>query len=276
LAGKRRPDKFIFAGVSGFVPEFRFVLYGQIGAAFAVSGPKPAGETGMTQGIDPNHSAGASAGAGFGFNYYPSTWIDVWTQRNGRKLTLRPVLPQDSALLCNLMGRLSPMSRRYRFHGAVKGLSPESASAMTSVDYKKHMAFVVSTPERGGERLLADARWCLDASGDSAEFAIVVDDQWQRVGLGMKLMQTLLKSAKERGLDWMHGSVVETNAPMLTLMQQCGFACTPDRSEEGLVHGETSLRHGVEAPVNRRRSSRLRWPWSRASVTPPLAYWSQP
>ena len=44
-------------------------------------------------------------------SHYPTHLVDVRSLRDGRRLTLRPVLPQDNRLLADLVNRLSAQSR---------------------------------------------------------------------------------------------------------------------------------------------------------------------
>ncbi len=172
---------------------------------------------------------------------YPTSLIDVWHVKNGTRLTIRPVLPQDGALLGKMIQGLSPETRHNRFHGAVNGLSAEALRQMSCVDYLHHLAFVITTCDTHQERVVADARYFVDAQGDSAEFAIVVDDGWQRMGLGERAMQTLVQAADLQGLSWLHGSVLSGNASMLSLMQRCQFCAREDRGNDNLVCVEKHL-----------------------------------
>ena len=200
---------------------------------------------------------------------YPATLIDVWHLRNGTRMTLRPVLPQDSGLLGNMIQGLSDVTRYNRFHGAVKALSADALRHMTNVDYRNHVAFVVTAFNQKQERVVADARFVVDRSGESAEFALVVDDHWQRLGLGERAMHALAHAADRQGLSWLHGSVLNANAPMLALMRRCEYFCTPDRHDERLVRVEKSP--GVP-PVTRNRSAWRHWPskWFSALRNPTL------
>ena len=74
--------------------------------------------------------------------------------------------------------------------------------------------------------------------------AVVVDEGWQRRGLGEHAMQTLVDTACSARLGWLHGAVLAQNLPMLALMRSCRFCCTPDRDDGGLVRAETSLTAG--------------------------------
>jgi RimJ/RimL family protein N-acetyltransferase len=180
----------------------------------------------------------------FHISRYPTTQIDVWHLRNGTRLTLRPVLPQDGPLLGDLVDRLSPYARGERFHGGVRHLSAEQLETMAHIDYQRHMAFVVSVGQGKDEQIVADARYHIDGADEphSAEFAVMVDDRWQRIGLGTRAMLALIQVAGEAGLHWLHGDVRAHNQRMLALLRRCQFFCTPNPWDENLIHAEVSLR----------------------------------
>ena len=146
-----------------------------------------------------------------------------------------------------LMERLSPAARRDRFHGAINAISAERVRQMSCVDQRQHVAFVVTAAIDGQDRIVADVRYVIDRSGTtpdgtgSAEFAVVVDEGWQRRGVGEHAMQTLMNTAGTAGLGWLHGDVLANNGPMLALMRSCRFCCTPDRDDDHLMRVETSL-----------------------------------
>jgi GNAT superfamily N-acetyltransferase len=200
---------------------------------------------------------------------YPATLIDVWSLRDGTRMTLRPVLPQDSALLGTMIQSLSGATRYNRFHGSVNALSTDALRHMTCVDYRKHFAFVVTAFSLNQERVVADARFVVDSSGEGAEFALVVDDSWQRLGLGERAMQALANAADRQGLSWLHGSVLSANEPMLALMRRCEYFCAPDRNDERLVRVERSP--GAR-PTTRPRAVGRCWPsrWFSALRNPTL------
>jgi GNAT superfamily N-acetyltransferase len=171
-------------------------------------------------------------------DHYPTELIDVWRCRQGVRYTLRPVLPQDRGPLGELVRRLSRQSRYRRFHGAVNALPDETLRGLTHIDYREQMALVVTTAGKDDEHIVSDVRYCVGGDGDAAEFAIVVDDACQRRGLGLRAMRALDQAAARRGVRWLHGSVLASNAPMLAMMRRCGFSCMADRDDDGLVRVE--------------------------------------
>lgn len=178
-------------------------------------------------------------------HHYPATLIEQRVLSDGAHLTLRPVLPQDALLLAALIERLSPASRRNRFFGAVK-LSAERLMQLACVDYARQMVLVVTGGRGADELVIAEARFCVDGTGSAAEFAIMVDDTWAGRGIGTWLMQALRCAAVDAGVRRLRGDVLASNAAMHSLMQRCGFDCTPSDDDERLICVEAYL-HADEA-----------------------------
>jgi acetyltransferase len=70
-------------------------------------------------------------------------------------------------------------------------------------------------------------RYITAPDGETCEFAIVIDDQWHRRGIGTRLMRALINHAKTRGLKTMKGEVLSNNTKMLGLMRKLGFTVHP-------------------------------------------------
>jgi acetyltransferase len=166
---------------------------------------------------------------------YPSLLIDRVTLADGRRVTLRPVLPQDADAEQTFIGTLSPQSRRRRFHGAVNELPEPMLEAMTAIDYQQQLALVAEAVGDDGEsRLVADARYVVTGAG-RADFAIAVADDWQRIGLGRILLQRLARQACRQGIGQLQGTVQASNGPMLTLMRSWGALLRADSEDADLL-----------------------------------------
>ena len=163
-------------------------------------------------------------------HHYPASLIDSRVLREGLRLTLRPVLPQDCLLIGELMLGLSPAARRQRFHGVVK-LSAARLLQMSCIDYARQLALVVTAHVDGAERVIADARYCV-GDDETAEFALVVDERWQRQGIGSWALAALQQAATAAGVNTLQGAVHSSNAAMLALAQHCGFGCSDDPEDD--------------------------------------------
>ena len=74
----------------------------------------------------------------------------------------------------------------------------------------------------------------LGASGDHFNLRLVVDDRWQRSGLGRRLMGALIDCAREKSYRSMVGDVLADNPKMLRLMTGLGFSIMPHPDSQEL------------------------------------------
>jgi acetyltransferase len=111
----------------------------------------------------------------------------------------------------------------------LRELTPGMLVRFTQIDYDREMAFVATLGERGAEREIGVCRYVTNPDGDSCEFALVVADEWQRKGLGRRMMAQLIEVARARGLREMLGHVLAENQPMLALCEELGFESSPSR-----------------------------------------------
>lgn len=166
-------------------------------------------------------------------------WLDEWTGADGSRLRIRAVRPQDAADLQALIGGLSALDRRRRFHGALNNVSGQRLDDMANVDGHRHIALVVLAERAGREALIADLRCVTDLSDSAAEFALVVAEAWRGRGVARRALAALRHAAAGEGLHWLYGHVLADNAPMLALMRRCGFSLTPHRRDEHIVVAES-------------------------------------
>jgi acetyltransferase len=180
-------------------------------------------------------------------------------------VALRRIRPGDAAALQGFIRSLSPASRRLRFHVAMNELPEATLRALTCVDQREHVAFVVTVAERGTERIVGEARYAVSGDGESAEFGIAVADEFRGIGLADRLLAALIEAARAAGLRWLVGEVLAGNARMLAFMRRCGFAATARGVGPGLVRVERcvdrslpgALADGPWTRIARRRLRRL-------------------
>jgi acetyltransferase len=168
---------------------------------------------------------------------YPTQLETELTLQAGVTLRVRPIRPEDAAMEQAFVAALSEQSRYMRFMQHLPGLTPQMLERFTQVDYDRELALVALDESADPEKIVAVARYVANWDRESAEFAIVVADDWQRRGLGFALMRMLIDCARKRGFRRLVGSVLAINAPMLGLMKALGFivAADPDDREQVIV-----------------------------------------
>ena len=160
----------------------------------------------------------------------------IITARDGRRATVRELRAADAPLVQQFVRALSPRSRRSRFFGPVRELSPAQLERMTRFDGSTGLGLAAVI---GGGVIVAIAQH-VACDPSVAELAVVVADDWQRQGLGEGLVRMLLAHAARTGIAAMHGLVAAANRPMLELASKLGFAFEED-ADPGLVRIEKPL-----------------------------------
>ena len=113
---------------------------------------------------------------------HPSELEGTLQLRDGSAVPVRPIKPEDDALVTRFVDGLSAQSRYQRFLNQIAHLSPQLLNRFTHTDYGREMALVALSPEDG--EFIGVARYTPNADGARAEFALTVADAWQRRGLG--------------------------------------------------------------------------------------------
>ncbi|HTT12840.1 MAG TPA: GNAT family N-acetyltransferase [Burkholderiaceae bacterium] len=152
--------------------------------------------------------------------------------RDGRKVTVRPIRPQDREGLHAAVLNLSADARYTRFMAPKRELSSKTLDAATSPRPDQEFALVAVNGGDDGP-IVAGARYASAPGSDSCEFAVTITDEWQGVGLARRLMEILMEVARHDGFLTMEGFVLASNSAMRGLAKRLGFddkSCPDDRS----------------------------------------------
>ncbi|MBL7184559.1 MAG: GNAT family N-acetyltransferase [Anaerolineae bacterium] len=147
------------------------------------------------------------------------------TLRDGSAVTIRPIRPDDARRLQALFDRLSPESISLRFLGQPKELPYEQAEQLANVDYQKRMALVATREQDGEEHIIAVARYAVNPADqpDLAEAAIVVEDEYQKRGLGTLLLSRLVAYAQAHGIRAFMATVHQDNIQIMRFVRHSGL-----------------------------------------------------
>lgn len=165
---------------------------------------------------------------------YPAHLVTRYQLPDGTDITVRPIRPEDAEIEQDFIRNLSEQSRYFRFMQAIHELTPQMLTRFTQIDYDQEMALIAVTERDGQEEEQAVGRYVTNSDGSSCEFALVVSDKWQRLGIGHRLMNLLIKIARDRGLETMEGEVLRSNAKMLALLKSLDFHVTNHSEDEAI------------------------------------------
>ncbi|MFC1420994.1 GNAT family N-acetyltransferase [Streptacidiphilus cavernicola] len=130
------------------------------------------------------------------------------------ELTVRRADPSDREAAVALHDRCSTATLRRRYHGPTKDsdrylghlLEPRFGQTLT-----------VETPD-GDLVALAHLMW----DDDSAEVAVLVEDAWQRRGLGTELVRRLAELAGDAGIAQVYAVTTASNSGMVATLRRLG------------------------------------------------------
>lgn len=199
---------------------------------------------GIRVGLDPDYDGERPENRAYrhmAIHPYPRRLVQPQIRKDGQEWLLRPIRPEDAALLQEFVRELSDESRYMRFVSMLRELTPRMLARYSRIDYDREVALVataqVSNPENRGllrERIVGFAHYLRNADGQGAEYALVIADDWQRRGVGAALMRSLLDVARRQNLSYIEGLVLATNRPMLGLMMSLGMRNDPDEEDPGM------------------------------------------
>ncbi|MBI5007262.1 MAG: bifunctional acetate--CoA ligase family protein/GNAT family N-acetyltransferase [Nitrosomonadales bacterium] len=166
---------------------------------------------------------------------YPAQFVSQWQLADGTDITIRPIRPEDAALVKKFVHDLSDESKYFRFMNSVQELTEDMLARLTQIDYSREMALVAVVEEEGHEVELGVARYAINPDGDTCEFALVVADNIAGKGLGQKLMVSLMETARSKGLSVIEGEVLNNNHRMLKLMSRLGFVAKTSEDDPAVM-----------------------------------------
>ena len=184
----------------------------------------------------------------------PSKWERDARIGDGQVVHVRPILPDDAAMLVKFHASLSPQSVYLRFFNFHPELSSREVERFTHVDYAARLALIVLAEDR----LVAVGRYDRVEGTDEAEVAFVVEDSYQNLGIGTLLADELARAARVQGIGVFVADTLTENAPMLEMFAKTGFPVTTS-FEEGVVKVRYSIdpvREYLEV-LARREAARL-------------------
>ena len=150
---------------------------------------------------------------------YPKEYVEDYPLRSGETIRLRPIKAEDEPLVKELFGTFSEKTMHFRFFYALKDISHEMLVRYCHTDYDREISIVA---EYEG-KLIGMSRLSFDPGESSAEFSVVVSDDWQNKGVGYKLVKDIVEIGRKKKLDQVYATVIKENSSMKHVAQKLGF-----------------------------------------------------
>src|SRR5688500_17924102 len=154
--------------------------------------------------------------------------------RNGRRVEIRALRPDDRSDLVAAVGRTSSQSLYRRFFAVKHDFTEGEIAFFVNIDFITHVALVAVIEESGRPMIVGGGRYIVVQPG-KAEVAFAVVDQYQGQGIGTALLHHLAAIARSARLQELIAEVLPGNTPMRKVFEKGGFGLGTKR-ESGVVH----------------------------------------
>jgi predicted N-acetyltransferase YhbS len=135
----------------------------------------------------------------------------VITPQVGPVVTIAAPTEADTPLVLEMVGRCSRTSLFHRFHGftdAVESARTLLARTDTLVAWNDERCVGMATLARAGD--------------GTADLGVLVEDDWQRRGVGSRLIAATLDAASRDGTEAVHAEVLGDDGFIVALLRRVG------------------------------------------------------
>jgi acetyltransferase len=158
---------------------------------------------------------------------YPTQYISAWKMKDGKKVTIRPIRPEDEPVIVNFHEGLSERSVYLRYFSPLKLQQRIAHTRLVRIcfnDYDREIALVAELKDSAGKaQIIGVARLSKLHTNNTGEFAVVVIDQCQHKGLGTELTKRLIQIAKNEKLARLVAYALRENKDMQAMCKEVGF-----------------------------------------------------
>jgi GNAT superfamily N-acetyltransferase len=139
---------------------------------------------------------------------------DHWAADAMAEVRVRGATVSNTGAVLAMAARCSRTTLYRRFHGFTDGVDYFTALLREHPEHETHLAWC-------GARCIGLATLAANAEG-CADLGVVVEDRWQRRGIGTRLVSSLLARAGERGVGTLHADVLSDDAFLLHALSRIG------------------------------------------------------
>ncbi len=176
---------------------------------------------------------------------YPSQYVGTWQLKDGRKVSMRPIRPEDEPLLIKFHETLSESSVYLRYFHAMKlsqRVAHDRLQRICFIDYDREMALVaeLTDPQTQQPQIIGVGRLSKQHLRPEAEFSMLVSDAFQKQGLGAEFLRRLIQVARDSKLERIGAEILSQNTGMQAVCRKLGFQLS-DMPEDGIIRANLEL-----------------------------------
>ncbi len=142
--------------------------------------------------------------------------------KNGTIVVLRSLEKKDEPFVSDMFRSCTAATLRQRFQYSFK-LTPEWIAHHCQIDRAREIAIVAEVNGQGAHQLVGLSRLVFSPDQDSAEFGILITDNWQGKGLGTLMTRHCLDIARNLGAICVTAITTLENRRMIKVFRNEGF-----------------------------------------------------
>ncbi|WP_409314877.1 GNAT family N-acetyltransferase [Pseudomonas putida] len=167
-------------------------------------------------------------------------WVE--NLEDGSAVLIRPLREEDRERDKRFLSTIAYESRRFRLIAGLSGGLPSLDTQDMPVDYHQRMAYVALVHVNGQLQQIGVSRYAGIPGSQRCECAVAVSEDWQRKGLGKRLMQHLIAAARRNGFQCMVSRDLASNYAMHRLVKALGFTSRYPGGDVSEILHELDLR----------------------------------
>ncbi|MGY5860172.1 MAG: GNAT family N-acetyltransferase, partial [Candidatus Thorarchaeota archaeon] len=160
--------------------------------------------------------------------YFPIEYeaiTEAETPEGTVSVNIRLIRPDDTDRIKELFYGLSEDSIFFRFLTPLTSLQRKTLQDFYHVDQDSDISLVAVIGDGNGEeceKIVGAGRYLLNRSTNQAEFALLVIDGYQNLGIGTFLLNQMMRIAKSKGVNAFIAYVHPKNVPMINFIHRTG------------------------------------------------------
>ncbi|PQO40725.1 acetate--CoA ligase alpha subunit [Blastopirellula marina] len=166
---------------------------------------------------------------------YPEELVRPARMSDGTACTLRPIKPEDEPLWHDFHANCSQKTLWFRFRSLVKEITHDMATRFCFIDYDRELTIVAEIEQDFQRKIVGVANIMADADRIDAEFAVIVGDDYQGLGLGSVLTDYCLEICCDWGIKTVLAETSPDNQRMLAIFQERGFKLDNKTSPDAVL-----------------------------------------
>jgi acetyltransferase len=162
---------------------------------------------------------------------YPIQYVGTWTAKDKTQVTIRPILPEDEAMLVKFHFTLSDRTVFMRYLQPMmfqERVVHERLARICHTDYDREITLVAERGTSGEERSIQGVVRLSKMHGTSeARLSILMGDPSQGKGIGSELIRRIVDVARDERLERLSAILTSDNLVMEHIFKKLGFTFAP-------------------------------------------------